>query len=184
MTLTSYQEAELMQKYDKVVWKIVHRFKRTAASTNWNNKDDLYQEGMMVLLRHIRKAENQEELDKLPVMDIWNAMVRHVMGEQVVSIPKRTTDYRKSIAAIAETIEYGELETAEDSGNEIGEAEERIAMEQFANSLPELDRNIVLLKMKGHNQAEVSKILGVPPCKVTRHLRKIQEIYFDQKQAA
>lgn len=178
MKLTAIQEQEMIERFDRVVWTIVHRFANRAQLGRTCTKDDLHQEGLIVLLDHIRNAEDEASLKKLPVMDMWNAMSRLIILDQPISYPNtRTSDFRKIMEQLGETVDYSELvnHNVHDTGIEAVEA--RLDMECFANTLGKLDRKIFLLRMGGATRIEVSRILQIPKCKTTRRLKVIFEKY-------
>lgn len=178
MKLTAIQEQEMIERFDRVVWHIVHRFSNRAQLGRTCTKQDLHQEGLIVLLKHIRRAEDEETLRKLPVMDMWNAMSRLVLSDQPVSYPTtRTTDFRKVMSQLGESIDYTELENTNVHDNGLEEAEARTEMEFFAKTLSELDRKIVYLRMKGMSRVEVSRALNIPNAKTTRRLKAIRDMY-------
>ena len=178
MKLNAIQEQEMIERFDRVVWRIVHRFMNRAQLGRTCTKDDLYQEGVIILLNHIRKAKDEAELRKLPVMDMWNAMSRLVLGDQPVKYPStRTSDFRKIMSQLSETIEYSELENVDIHDRDIEEAEALTDMKIFADTLNALDRSIVLLRMKGMSRVEVSKYLHIPNAKTTRRLKEIKIKY-------
>lgn len=178
MKLDAIQEQEMINRFDRVVWRIVHRFMRFNNLGRTCTKDDLHQEGLIVLLEHIRTAENEATLKRLPVMDMWNAMSRLVISDQPIKFPStRTTDFRKIMKKLGETVDYSELDSMNVCDNGIEEIETRLDMECFINSLHGLEKEIILLRLKGMSRSEVSEALHIPNAKTTRRLKKIYELY-------
>lgn len=178
MKLNAIQEQEMIERFDRVVWRMVHRFVARAQLGRTCTKEDLHQEGLIVLLEHIRSAKDEETLKKLPVLDMWNAMSRLVLGDQPVSYPAtRTSDFRKIMSQLSETIDYSELENVDVHCNGFEEAEALCDMDGFVDTLSPLDRHIVLLRMKGMTRMQVSAYLRIPNAKTTRRLKAIYKMY-------
>ena len=177
MVLSRQDEERIIENYDKVIWSTVHRFKRRLP-TQYDNKDDLHQEAVMVLLKHIRSCNTQDEISKLPIRDMINAMCRHVLGEQVVSIPKRTTTFSKTISTVATASDYTELDVDDRYCDmSIDDVMTKVIFDSFRCQLDDAERHIVDLKMNGYTNREISRMLGVTDVYITRALKKIKAVY-------
>ena len=178
MRLDDIQEQEMILRFDRVVWTVVHRFANRAQLGRTVTKDDLHQEGLIVLLKHIRTANDECELKELPLMDMWNAMTRLVISDQPISYPKtRTSDFTKIMEELGDTVDYSELENQEIHEYGVEEVEARMNMELFAKTLKKLKREIFLLRMKGTSQVDIAHKLGLSNAKVTRELKAIRHMY-------
>lgn len=177
MVLSMQEEERIIEKYDKVIWSTVHRFKRRMTIQH-DNKDDLHQEAVMVMLKHIRTCNTQDEISKIPIRDMINAMCRHVLGEQVVSVPKRTTTFSKTISTVAKASDYSEL-TIDDKycDMSIDDVMTKVIFDAFCCHLSDAERRIVDLKMNGYSNREISRMIGVTDVYITRALKKIKTIY-------
>lgn len=177
MVLSQQEETRLIEKYDKLVWNTVHKFKRRMASSH-DNKDDLYQEAVMVLLNHIRSSKTEEELCRIPIRDMINAMCRYVMGEQVVTIPKRTCAFKASIENVAKAADYTELDQDDRyRDSTIDEAMDVMVFNDFIKSLNQMERRIVEMKQNGLTNREVSVAIGVTDVVISRAIKRIKKAY-------
>lgn len=176
MYLTTEQEEAIVKKYTRLVWSVVHRFKKRNSSY-LSNQEDLYQEAMLVLIRHIRKSESLEGYQP-PIRDMINAMCIHTLGEQVVSVPKRTSDYTKRINSISKAVDYSLLDSNEDEKRD--STEEAICsaiFHTFLSSLSDLDKQIVQMKLSGFRNTEVARRCGLSDVNVTRRLKRLRGQY-------
>lgn len=177
MKLTQVQEEALIQHYDKIIWSIVQRFRRKNGSYI-DDQDDLHSECMVVFIAHIHNSSTMEDLRKIPVRDMINAMCLYVLGEQAVSFPKRTTNFSSVIRTMKGRAEYEKLDKwANSSSNNIDEAIDKLAFQQFYDSLPHQDRMVVRMKMNGYKNREIAQLLGVNDVKITRTIKRIKKAY-------
>ena len=176
MTLTPGQQEQLINQYDPLVRALVCRFKKRNGSMLFN-KDDLYQEAMLVLFESIGKRSSLEGY-RPPVRDMINAMCRYTLGEQVVSVPKRTSDYSRRISTVARAVD---LSLADDPAEILCDSLDNIVsavhIEEFISILPSQDRQILRLKLKGLKNREVARRIGISDVKVNRRLRRLRQIY-------
>lgn len=176
MVLTQTQEEALVEKYDRLVWSIVHRFKRRN-NTNRNNLEDLYQESMLVLIDSLRNCTSLEEY-RPPIRDMINAMCRYTLGEQVVVVPRRTSDYRKRMDTIPKAVDFSVLDYEEDMRVEFTvDSDAKVAFNSFLSSLPDVDQQIINLKLDGKKNCVIAKMFGMSNAGVTRRLHAIREQY-------
>ena len=89
MNLTAQQKTSLVEKYDLLIWKTIHSFSRRCSNPQCS-KEDLYQECVIVLLKHAQNAQTIEEAERFPFMDMHNAMCIYAMGSTAVTHPSRT----------------------------------------------------------------------------------------------
>jgi len=176
MYLTPEQEEALVKKYDKYVRYAVYRFKCRNNSRN-SNTEDLYQEAMIVLTESFRKAESMESW-RMPARDMVNAMCRYTVGEQVVSLPKRTSDYTQRISTVSSK---AQLEALDFDDSHLVDTEDqvlfRVSLADFmANLLPE-DRLILRLKMSGESNRAIGMRFGLSDVKMTRRIKRLREWY-------
>ena len=177
MKLTQSQEEALLQHYDKIIWSIVHRFRRKNGSYI-DDKDDLHSECMVVFINHIHNSATMSDLRKIPVRDMINAMCVYVLGEQAVTLPKRTANFSTVIRSMKGRADYDELDKwANSSSSNIDEAIDKLAFQQFCESLPRADRMVVHMKMKGYKNREIAQLLGMNDVKITRTIKRIKKAY-------
>lgn len=177
MELTSYQEEQLIQQYDKLLWSVVHRFKRKMHN-GYDNKEDLHSECVLVFINHIRSCETEEEIKKVPILNMVNAMCRFVLGEQALSYPKRTSNFSQVMGNVASKVDYGEVDRDETQRFEpIDDALDEIAFLDFYHRLSPVDQQIVVMKLKGKKNREIAFKLGVSDVAMTRAIQKLRKFY-------
>ena len=179
MKLTSYQEEQLIQQYDRLLWSVVHRFKRRHYQ-GYDNKEDLHSECVLVFVRHIRSCETMDEVQKVPIRDMINAMCRFTLGEQALTYPQRTTNFSEVMETAAHKIDYSAVDMDEKKRFEpIGNALDEIAFRDFFRGLSAVDRKIVKMKLDGMRNCEVARDLGVTDVIITRTLKRLRKSYMD-----
>lgn len=177
MLFTETQEEQLIHQYDKLIWSVVHRFKRRMGGYH-NNLEDLYQEAVLVFIQHIRSCKTEEEIKCVPIRDMVNAMCRFVLGEQVVSVPKRTTSFSQVIGSVSTKVDYTEIDLDETKRDlSMDNVVQQMDFTHFISSLPPSDRRVVLMKANGYRNREIAQRLGVTDVVVTRTLKKIKNQY-------
>lgn len=179
MILTREQEAQYVVKYERMIWEIVHKFKRRTMAQK-DNKDDLFQEAVIVFVKYLRKCESEEEIGKnIPVRDMINVMCRFNIGEQVLSYPKRTSYYRaKGTEDIVHAVDYTELDRDDRYLDmTIDQSIENMTMKSFLSSLSAKEREIARLKQAGLKNREIAKRLGITDVDITRTLKRMRANY-------
>lgn len=187
MKLTSLQEEQLIRQYDRFIWSMVHRFNRRKSSGHEfpNDKDDLYQECVMVFLRHIRSCETMEDISKLPTRDMIHAMCQFALSDKVVTYPKRTSNFRQIIDHVARKVDYEEVDLDENQRQEpLSDALDMIAFKEFYTSLSTDDQKIIVMKLRGRKSREIAHELGITDVAVCRTLKRLRGFYQTQTQAA
>lgn len=177
MNLTSCQEEQLIQQYDRLLWSIVHRFKRRNYG-GYDNREDLHSECVIVLLRHIRSCETMNDVKRIPIRDMINAMCRFVLGEQAVTYPQRTTDFSKIIKKAPHKTDY--IAVDRDSGQRresLDDALDEIAFRDYLSTLSAQDRRIIQMKLEGKRNRDVAQAFGVTDVVITRTLKRLRKNY-------
>ena len=177
MKLTTVQEEQLIEQYDRLLWSIVHRFKRRK-NDGYQNKEDLHSECMLVFLKHIRSCDTMDDIRKIPIRDMINAMCLFVLGEQALSYPKRTSDFRQVMDSAASKVDYTELDREESLRQEpLNDALDEIAFKDFCATLSPLEREVVVKKLEGLKNREIARDLGVTDVVMTRTIQKMRKFY-------
>lgn len=177
MELTAAQEEQLINQYDKLLWSIVYRFKRRKGN-EYRNDEDLHSECVIVFLRHIRSCDNMEDVRKVPIRDMINAMCYFVLGEQAVAYPKRTADFRRVMENAVRKVDYSAVDSYKDTWCEpFGDLIDRITFREFLQSLSDKDREIVIMKLQGVRNGKIARKFGVSDATMTRMIKRLKEIY-------
>lgn len=177
MDMTKEKENQLVQSYDQLIWWIVHRYKGKM-STCRDNVNDLYQECAIVLINHFRKASTEEEARRIPIRDMVNAMCRFNLGEQVVSVPKRTSDFTKKVHSMKATTPWeGLARNTKLSSSPMEDVDGKIMFDSFIGTLPTTDKRIIGYKMNGYSNRETARELGMTDVQITRSLHRSYAAY-------
>lgn len=175
MVLTREEEKELLADYHKIAWKIVNRFCSGGHSNGVFDRDDLYQECMIVLIKHMQDAKCKEELRRFQTMDLVNVMTRCVLGSQAVRLDiNRTDKAKKTLNSLKGTVCYDDMRV-EDLNQE--NRDTYIDFEMFVDTLPQRQREIILLKGKGYNNTEIAKLQNITPQSVGEFISRAQRAY-------
>ena len=173
MMLTREEETKLLNDYDKIVWKMVNRFCGSNKSSIFT-KDDLYQECMIVLIRHMQNCKTYEELRRIQTMELVNVMTRYVLSSQAAHLDvNRTSEVKKILQGMAGSVSYDSLVIAS-SGED---AVEIMDYENFVSTLTPLQKRIVRLKEDGYTNRQVSRMLGVSDQSVSEALKRARTRY-------
>lgn len=175
MTLTPTQEEQLIHQYDRLLWDVVHRFKRRKYDA-WDDREDLHSECMLVFLRHIRSCKTMDEVKRIPISDMINAMCRQVLVQQTCSHPKRTSDFKQVIDSAQPRVDYDEVENVESQGCHcagLDDALDEIAFSDFCASLSPQEQEIIRMKMDGCTNRQIAQTIGVTDVIMTRTIKKL-----------
>lgn len=177
MVLTTTEMQSYLQKYDRFIWKVVHRFDRRYGGTMTSYKEDLHQECVIALMQHAKKAENEEKLHQMPIMDMHNAMCRFVIRNQAVHYPSRTSFFSSVIRSAPDTVElipeivdFHRHDTTMDDYNNL------IGFQSFLSTLNGTEQKVVSLKRDFSNR-EIARQLGVSDAAITRTLNRVRHAY-------
>lgn len=179
MNLTPCQEEQLIQKYDRLLWSIVHRFKRRSFD-GFKNKDDLHSECVMVFIRHIRSCDTMDDVKKVPIRDMINAMCMFALGEQVLTYPRRTTSFSDVMKGVAHKVDFSVVDRTESRRmSPMDDTLDEIMFNDFLCGLSAEDQKIVRMKMDGKRNREIAQALGVGDVVITRALKRLHKSYMD-----
>ena len=170
MKLSADQEREILAEYTGKLSAIAKKFcrgKNTSA-------EDCLQELYIVFLKHIRRAERAEDIARLPMIDFKHAMCEWVLNNLPVSVPMRTTDFRRKTETI---LPAGDLDQLILAGNDMGnsEAEERVSFAEMLRGLSDRDRMIIETMLSTGTMTETARALGVNKSTVSRNLKRIRK---------
>lgn len=159
VVLSEQEESRLISAYSNIVWSLVHRFSDGKTSSVFS-QEDLYQECMLVLVKHMRKCETKEQLRRFQTMDLVNAMTRYVLRCQAVRLDCNRTDQARGIlAAMQSTQPFDALINIDDPQTE-DDIIARMDYESFIKTLSEEHREALKLISEGYRQWEIGEMMG------------------------
>lgn len=186
MTLTREQETIYLERFKNYIWKQVNEFLARGRSNSeflHVDVDDLYQECCIVFLNALRKADDEQSfIEKLPARDMLRAMCNHVLGMQALTVPKRTTDFRKKLALVSSMtsrpseLDYERVLVGE-TQNSFELAEMQMDFCSFLSTLSFLEQQVIEEKLHGLKNREIAIKLHLQDSKVSRMLSKCAEKY-------
>lgn len=185
MQLSHDQENELLKSRMGLIYRHANRFLNKYSGYTTIDLDDCIQECTIAYLNYIRRAETEEDLKIFPAKDLVNALCRFVLGNTVLSSPKRTSAFREILASMPETdsVEYLENEMAVSVGvdheTRYSEVDEKLAYEKWSEKLSDEDRKILYLRSNGMTQDEIASELAINRTSVCRRLRFLKQDYIN-----
>lgn len=174
MELTMEQKEELLNKNDRVLWNVVHKFKRRLTSGGHDDKEDLHSECVVVYVRYLNSCRSEQDMRKIPVLDMINAMCQYVLGEQVLSYPKRTADFRKKLNIVPKRMSYDDIEDGYDPTDD---TLDEITFGSFYAGLSDADKRVVNHKLRGETNREAGRALGLGDTTMTRTIQRLKAVY-------
>lgn len=179
--LSPEEEKNILTKYSLICWKVVNRFAKQRKSSIFD-KDDLYQECMLVLVRHMQRCKTREEMDRIQTMELVNVMTRYVLGSQAVWLDVNRTDKaRQTLQGLKGSIS---LDAGDDVVPTSFDVDDRLDFERFLSSLSEKQRSIILARIRGENNKEIASRLGCTPQAVGDIVRRVRGHYQAYMKAA
>lgn len=177
MKLTADQERDILAEYTGKLSAIANKFCRGKSTS----AEDCLQELYIVFLKHIRQAETAEEIACLPMMDFKHAMCKQVLNNLPVSVPMRTTEFKRIMETIQTAGDFEEI-TGDQiilAGTDAGyaEADERISFDTMWRELSAGDRETVTAMIETGSVTETARALGVNKSTVSRNLKRIRKTY-------
>lgn len=173
MVLTREEEARLLADYSNIVWKIVNRFCAGKSSAIFD-RDDLHQEGMILLINHMKNAKTHDELKRFQTMDLVNVMTRYVLKSQAVRLDaNRTSTAKQTLSNLSGTVCYESISLA---ANE-EDRDALIDFDAFVETLTPKQRDIILLKRKGYSNAEIARMRNICDQSVGETIKRAYRAY-------
>lgn len=178
MKLTQQQVDDLLTKYDKLIWMTVHRFRSRNACLGIGT-DDLHSECIVAYMEHIKKAKNMEEIERFPFRDMVHAMCSFILGNQLVSFPKKCTNQYQKFMKICEErgsgipIDNVNVERSEQTEDVLAS----VIFRQFYSQLSPKEKLIVRGKLRNETSIAIAAQLGMSETQVSRMLSEMRTKY-------
>ena len=159
VVLSQIEEEKLLKDYSRISWGLVHRFSDGKGSSVFS-QEDLYQECMLALVKHMKKCETKEELRHFHPVNLINAMTRFVLRGQTVRVDhNRTNKIRQIVESAPKKVSLSEVESLSNPQSE-DDLIRRMDFERFMSSLPQLQRETLSLLGMGYTQTEAADSIG------------------------
>ena len=176
MKLSADQERDILEEYTGKLSAIAKKFCRGKGTS----AEDCLQELYIIFLKHIRQAEMAEDIARLPMMDFKHAMCIQVLRNLPVSVPMRTTDFKRITETIQTAGEWEEQIILAGTDAGYSEAEERISFNTMWRELSAGDRETVSAMIETGSVKETARALGVNRSTVSRRLKRMRERYLTE----
>lgn len=170
----------LIQKNEAWIWKNVYAFvkKQSLYGTMRCDKDDLYQEcALYILEKYLRTGKPVEEF-KVSHYDLLHVMCQYMQSLLPVKVPKTVRNYKKMMQ------KYSVQPNDEKQTGRILNISYRFDdcmffadVTKFAETLPERDRALFELVLRGYSWEKIGKIAGITHSAVYRAKRRIGKYY-------
>lgn len=126
--------------------------------------DDLFQAGSMGLIKASNKYDDSRNVK-------FSTYATHWIKREILSEIKKRNKTRCNIDFNPEIYEYKKTESSEDI------LIKKENLNNFNSMLNGEERKVVSLKLKGHSQVEIGKIIGAPQATVSKLLRNIKKVW-------
>ena len=166
----------LIRRFDKALWKLAHEYAFACRETA--DAQDLYQEGVLAVLEHFKKADSPEEVFYFPTMSVRYAMRCYVLAQQVVRLPRVTRKYFHYATKTRRATEENFPMRVDPVGEEDWIA--AIDFEDFLLNLPEPMRETLYARMRGESNQEIARRMGVTPAAITNRVKRTLRSYLDR----
>ena len=170
------QEKQETIERNAVFLKItVSKFMSRCSQTNRTgviSREDLLQEVTLCFLAEVERYG--EETARKHSRTLFNAMYKAVMGAYPLSVPKRTSGFKK----LTKTPLW--LDCWEDMGERIRTGDpstriiDRISLYERLEELSEGDKQIVRWRLEGLSQREIGKRMGLSDVQMCREMKRIK----------
>ena len=175
MCLTPDQEESLLKKYDRVVQRIAYQTQVVANQMDKCTREDLLQEGRIVLLKHIRSIDNESEV-YLCTNNIRRAMFIYLRHMAVVHIPVRKYSQEVRKYTYADNVDVERIR----SGFNENFMAFHMMNKDFLAGLSEADRIAFEMKLDGYTQREIMNRLKLRnDSHVSRKIKKLRDLYWE-----
>lgn len=171
-------EQQLLEKYDKLVWWIVNAFLRSYSGYFINDPEDMHQDALIALLQYIRKCENpEEELEReFPFFQIKSALCMSVLRELPVSVPMRTTNFKRHVATFSDcTVDIESLKNLLSSRYTIDDLDSIVDLHRLIENSDDINRKIIAGRLEGKTTREIGSEIGLSGTAVSLRLKKMSK---------
>lgn len=195
MVLSYEEELKIVKNYEQIAWRTVRRFMKSG--TVLCDLEDLHSECMVVLIEHLRSVKRKEDIYRLQVMDLVNAMSRYLMKKQMLSVGVRTTSMHKLIDAMPKSTTMdvaatrGEVKMVSREPIRVNFTESEvyysgliedtvptiIDYRDFCDGLDEREKFILKQRQEGNFDKEIAVKLGVSPRRVGAIADRVRDRY-------
>lgn len=143
-----------------------------------------------MFLKYIRNCESESQLNQFPWYDATNAMSRLVLQYQPLTVPLRTSDFKKVIRSIPSTVSYDVLvskgiEVDGMSKHWVPDKDTEMDFNAFMSDQAECIQRIASMRLHGMTIREIAGQFGVAVFSIERKLENLKEKYliFDEEES-
>ena len=179
IVLTAQELSALMDDYNMIAWSVTRRFVGTKTSSLFDI-EDLHQECMLVLVKHMQSCETKAQLRQIQTMELVNAMTRYVLKTQTVRLDHNRTDQAKRILDSApRRTSYENLEELTMIGrNPVDDLIDVLCFESFVQAeCTPTEQQIVSMRRDGASYTEISRRRNVSPQSIHKSVHRVADRY-------
>ena len=190
MVLSSERESELIEENMPKIYRSIDNFMARCPKDSGVqiSYDDCVQEVSIAFLNYIRRCESEDQLRIFPWYDAMQAMSRLILQSQPLSVPLRTSSFKKIINSIPLTVSYDVLMT---NGIEVDgmskhwvpDKDTEMDFNDFMSSQDESIQRIASMRLHGMTMREIAGQFGVCFQAIDKKLKNLREKYdeFDEE---
>ena len=190
MVLSSERESELIEENMPKIYRSIDNFMARCPRDSGVqiSYDDCVQEVSIAFLNYIRRCESEDQLRIFPWYDAMQAMSRLILQSQPLSVPLRTSSFKKIINSIPLTVSYDVLMT---NGIEVDgmskhwvpDKDTEMDFNDFMSSQDESIQRIASMRLHGMTMREIAGQFGVCFQAIDKKLKNLREKYdeFDEE---
>lgn len=190
MVLSSERESELIEENMPKIYRSIDNFMARCPRDSGVriSYDDCVQEVSIAFLNYIRRCESEDQLRIFPWYDAMQAMSRLILQCQPLSVPLRTSSFKKIINSIPLTVSYDVLMT---NGIEVDgmskhwvqDKDTEMDFNDFMSSQDESIQRIASMRLHGMTMREIAGQFGVCFQAIDKKLKNLREKYdeFDEE---
>lgn len=175
LTLSETEKEEIMNNYRRIAWRTVHRY-RGNKTLSREDREDLHQECMVELIKHLNKCESEEEIYDLQIMNLVKAISSYLMKGCVLTGTHQTVDMSRILSAQPVAVSISDLmaeQTVSDSPNGfVDNVILKVDLERFINELSPRQREVFLLALCGYKNREIAERQSVSEAAISMNLKK------------
>lgn len=173
MVLTPQEESKLLNDYSKISWKMVNRFCGNRKSSIFA-PEDLYQECMLVLVKHMQACETVSGLRNIQTMDLVKAMSQYVLRCQAVHVSDRTDRMKETLQSLRGSVP---IDTLFDVRSIDDDQDAVIDFERFIDTLTPVQQEVIRLKSSGYSNKQIAEKRNCTTQGVTDIIRRTHKAY-------
>lgn len=180
--MNNTQAQEILERNEEFLRITVSRFMRRCSQSLSNgvlSREDLMQEVTVCFLSEVEQYG--EETARTHKLSLFHSMYQAVMTAYPLSVPKRSSGFKKITEKHFSFIQWECLEYKTNANDFATRTIDRISIQEQMESLNENDKLIINWRLEGLSQREIAKRMGLTDVQMCRQMKRIHR-QFEQIQ--